>query len=59
MTGYRTKNQTTFGVTRYIIGHSLKVQADLSYNSYDRFENTVGNALRNGWEFRFQLELGL
>lgn len=58
-TGYRTHNQTTFGVTRYIIGHSLKVQADLSYNSYDRLGNTVGEGLRNGWELRFQVELGL
>lgn len=58
-TGYRTLNQTTLGVTRYIIGHSLKVQADLSYNTYDRFANTVGRALRDGWELRFQLELGL
>lgn len=58
-TGYRTHNQTTFGVTRYIIGHSLKVQADLSYNTYDRLRNTVGAGLRNGWELRFQVELGL
>ncbi len=58
-TGYRTHNQTTLGVTRYIIGHSLKVQADLSYNTYDRFANAVGGALRDGWELRFQLELGL
>lgn len=58
-TGYRTHNQTTFGVTRYIIGHSLKVQADLSYNTYDRLGNTVGAGLRNGWELRFQVELGL
>ena len=58
-TGYRTHNQTTFGVTRYIIGHSLKVQADLSYNSYDRLGNTVGAGLHNGWELRFQVELGL
>lgn len=58
-TGYRSHNQTTLGVTRYIIGHSLKVQADLSYNTYNRFGNEVGSALRNGWELRFQLELGL
>lgn len=58
-TGYRTHNQTTFGVTRYIIGHSLKVQADLSYNTYDRLPSAVGEALRNGWELRFQVELGL
>lgn len=58
-TGYRTHNQTTFGVTRYIIGHSLKVQADLSYNTYDPLGNAVGAGLRDGWELRFQIELGL
>lgn len=29
---YREWNQSTIGVTRYIIGHSLKVQLDISYN---------------------------
>ncbi len=58
-TGYRTHNQTTFGVTRYIIGHSLKVQADLSYNTFDTLGNAVGAELRDGWELRFQVELGL
>lgn len=53
--GYRIWNQSTVGVTRYIIGHSLKLQLDLSFNQmaepaspdYDRL--TV----------RFQFELGL
>lgn len=53
--GYERLNQTTVGVTRYIIGHSLKVQADASYN------HRVGAANPNydRWEIRFQLELGL
>ena len=53
--GYAWWNQSTLGITRYIIGHSVKAQMDLSYNDmkhpastdYDRF--TV----------RFQIELGL
>lgn len=55
LAGYDFWNQSTFGITRYIIGHSLKVQLDISYNymdnpvvsSYDRFG------------VRFQVELGL
>ena len=59
LTGYSRRNQSTFGVTRYIIGHSLKVQADVSYHSYDRVANTAGKMPGDGWEFRFQVELGL
>ena len=59
LTGYSRRNQSTFGVTRYIIGHSLKVQADLSYHFYDRVANPAGKLPGDGWEFRFQLELGL
>ena len=59
LTGYSRRNQSTFGVTRYIIGHSLKVQADVSYHSYDRVANTAGKMPGDGWEFRFQAELGL
>ena len=55
LAGYRSWNQTTLGVTRYIIGHSLKVQADLSYNH--RSESLTPNY--NRWELRFQVELGL
>lgn len=53
--GYRRWNQTTLGITRYIIGHSLKVQADASYNTRSR--SAVPGY--NRWEIRFQLELGL
>ena len=52
--GYKKHNQTTLAVTKYLIGHSLKIQADASYNTkrasvepYDR------------WQLRFQVELGL
>ena len=46
---------TTLGITRYIIGHSLKVQADMSYNTRSRSIDPNYNR----WEIRFQLELGL
>ena len=54
--GYRTWNQSTIGVTRYIIGHSLKVQMDVSYNCMDRL---VASPLNDRWSLRFQVELGL
>ena len=55
LAGYRNWNQTTLGITRYIIGHSLKVQADMSYNTRSRSIDPDYNR----WEIRFQLELGL
>ena len=54
--GYRTWNQSTVGVTRYIIGHSLKVQFDLSYNYRDQL---VSAPFDDRWSLRFQVELGL
>ena len=53
--GYKHNNQTTIAVTRYLIGHSLKVQADASFNY--RAESV--DPTYNRWEFRFQVELGL
>ena len=55
MVGYEKYNQTTIGVTKYLIGHSLKVQADASYNHKI---NPV-DPTYNRWQFRFQVELGL
>lgn len=54
-TGYRVWNQSTIGVTRYIIGHSLKVQFDLSFNQMA--EPVTPDYARTS--VRFQLELGL
>ena len=51
----RRWNQTTIGVTRYLIGHSLKLQADASYNH----QSGALNPNYNRWEIRFQVELGL
>lgn len=52
--GYKYHNQSTFGVTRYIIGHSLKIQADASYN----YKKGDSRNSYNPWEIRFQIELG-
>ncbi len=51
---YRNHNQSTFGVTKYLIDHRLKVQTDLSYNYKDEFTPTQYNR----WQLRFQIELG-
>lgn len=51
---YRNYNQSTLGVTKYLIDHRLKVQADLSYNYKDEF--TPSDYSR--WQLRFQVELG-
>ncbi len=54
-TGYSVWNQSTLGITRYIIGHSLKLQLDLSFNNFT-------DAVSNDYDrlaVRFQLELGL
>lgn len=53
--GYAWWNQSTLGITRYIIGHSVKAQMDLSYND-------MKNPASTGYDrfmVRFQIELGL
>lgn len=59
LAGYRNRNQTTLGVTRYIIGHALKVQADLSYDAYTGRDPRIIPDNCNRWQLRFQIELGL
>ncbi len=59
LAGYAKRNQTTIGVTRYIIGHSLKVQADVSYNAYKERNPTIIADKFDRWHMRLQLELGL
>lgn len=55
LVGYTRWNQSTVGVTKYLIGHSLKIQADASYNNR---KMQIYNGY-NKWEFRLQIELGL
>ena len=47
ITGKNPENQHTFGVSKYIVGHKLKVQSDISYLSIDG----------NNDEFMFRLQL--
>lgn len=51
---YEHWNQSTFGVTRYLIGHNLKIQADASFN----YRKGQPKATYNPYELRFQVELG-
>ncbi len=53
-TNYRYYNQSTLGVTKYIIDHRLKAQIDLSYNHKEQFTPSSYNR----WQVRFQVELG-
>lgn len=55
---YRNWNQTTLGVTRYLIGHSLKVQLDVSYNWWTDPAATLDTSGKR-WMMRMQIELGL
>ncbi len=41
ITGRSPETQYTFGVSRYIVGHKLKVQSDLSYLSIENGSNEV------------------
>lgn len=53
--GYARRNRTTVGVTRYLIGHSLKVQTDISYE----FRTRAASPDYDRWQIGFQLELGI
>jgi phosphate-selective porin OprO/OprP len=49
-------NQYTFVVSKYIVGHSLKVQSDISYSDYSAIN---GETVADPLMFRFQVEIGL
>lgn len=53
--GYGAWNQTSAALTRYIIGHRLKIQADVSYN----YRSEAPADSYNPWVVRFQLEVGI
>lgn len=48
------QTQYTLGVSRYILGHSLKFQTDISYSVYELVPES-----NNNWQFRFQMEIAL
>ena len=47
--------QYSFGVTKYIWEHALKIQAEVTNTHFDYIDNT--NA--NNWYVRFQVEIGI
>lgn len=51
-----TVQQYTLGVTKYLKGHRLKVQTDITWEQR-AFE--VGGIPANNWMWRFQVELGI
>ncbi len=50
LTGADEENQYTLGFSKYIVGHKLKLQTDISYNDY-------GNNFENNLRFRFQFDV--
>ncbi len=47
--GLISEKEYTFGLSRYIVGHSLKVQSDFSYTDFDDSDDQ--------FRYRFQVEL--
>ncbi len=54
MVGYKRFNQSSLAVTKYLIGHNLKLQADVSYN-----HRTQTTEAYNRWQMRFVVEAGI
>ena len=48
-------NQYTFGVTKYIWEHALKLQAEVTKTDLNYFDNSSDN----DWYVRFQVEIGI
>ena len=43
--------QTTFGISKYVVGHRLKVQADLSFTNSNEIKDNIH--FRTGFDFHF------
>lgn len=48
-------NQYSFGVTKYIWEHALKIQAEVTNTHFDYIDNTSAE----NWYVRFQVEIGI
>ena len=55
--GYDSKNQATVVLTKYFIGHNLKIHADLSYN-YATGAST-GYLSNNRWQALLSVDVGI
>jgi hypothetical protein len=51
ITGNDTQAQYTLGVSKYVVGHSLKIQADVSYGTLDGTQDNV--LFRTGFDLHF------
>ena len=47
--------QYSLGLTRYIWGHTFKLQGEVTYDQYDFFDGTM----QDSWYVRFQVEIGI
>jgi hypothetical protein len=52
ISGITDENQFTFGISKYIVGHALKVQTDFTRITFPLFEDTSGRSM-----FRMQMEM--
>ncbi|GEQ85141.1 hypothetical protein ULMS_06490 [Patiriisocius marinistellae] len=51
ITGRDSQNQYTLGVSKYVVGHKLKIQADVSYGTKDSDDDNI--MLRTGFDLHF------
>jgi hypothetical protein len=51
ITGKQSQNQYTIGASKYIVGHKLKVQSDLSYNTIESEKGPI--TFRIGFDLHF------
>ena len=51
ITGRAPEEQFTLGVSKYVVGHKLKIQADISYSTLDGNEDQI--MLRTGFDLHF------
>jgi len=49
--GGGTENQYTFGISKYFVGHKLKVQTDITYSEQNRVEDFL--LWRLGFDLHF------
>ncbi len=55
--GYDSDNQATLAVTKYFIGHNLKIHADFSYNYATGA--MVGTLRSDRWQARLSVDVGI
>jgi len=53
--GYKSYDQSTLGITRYLNGHKLKLQANASYSH----KHEAVNPDYSRWTFQFLVEIGI